>query len=77
MTGSHWLGLVLVVLELHASTAAAAACGRIGWNAVAVLLTAPCNAAVGRARRRVQGAGWRRGQEQCACVRLVRLAQGV
>ena len=23
-------------------------CGRVGWNAVAVLLTSPCNAAAGR-----------------------------
>jgi len=47
MTVAHWLGLALVVLALHEAAAAAAACGRIGWNAVAVLLTAPCNAAAG------------------------------
>ena len=47
MTVAHWLGLALVVLALHEAAAAASACGRIGWNAVAVLLTAPCNAAAG------------------------------
>ena len=62
LTVDHWLRLVaLIALAPHAGAGAeeTEACGRIGWNAVAVLLTAPCNAAAGalaaRAGRRVTG----------------------
>jgi hypothetical protein len=58
MAASHWqrrsrsreaAALIMALHILAPRTAAghAASCGRIGWNAVAVLLTSPCNAAAG------------------------------
>lgn len=43
--------LLFLLLPMLAAAAEAGSCGRVGWNAVAVLLTSPCNAAAGERQR--------------------------
>ena len=42
--------LLFLVVAMLAAAAEAGSCGRVGWNAVAVLLTSPCNAAAGESK---------------------------